>query len=157
MQHWLRPESFGAHATRSPSRGRLRITGARPIQSLRPHGIERSSWPRLQAGDAFVQIEQEGDAFGVGGVGLFAAAGLVRRAFEGTDEPVYYKGEECGSVRKYSDTLAIFLLKAHAPEKYRENIHAELTGAGGGPIALQAAVHVLTDDELARIAGSGST
>jgi len=80
-----------------------------------------------------------------------------RRAFEGTDEPVYYKGMECGSVRKYSDTLAIFLLKAHAPEKYRENIHAELTGAGGGPIALRAAVHVLSDDELARIAGSGST
>jgi hypothetical protein len=43
-----------------------------------------------------------------------------RRAFEGTDEPVFHQGAECGSVRKYSDTLAIFLLKAHNPEKYRE-------------------------------------
>lgn len=43
-----------------------------------------------------------------------------RRAFEGVDEPVFHRGKECGSVRKYSDTLAIFLLKAHAPEKYRE-------------------------------------
>ena len=34
-------------------------------------------WRRQQAGDALVQLEQEGHAFGVGGVGLFAAAGLV--------------------------------------------------------------------------------
>lgn len=59
-----------------------------------------------------------------------------RRAFEGTDEPVYYNGSECGSVRKYSDTLAIFLLKAHAPEKYRENTRMELTGANGGPVQI---------------------
>lgn len=59
-----------------------------------------------------------------------------RRAFEGTDEPVFYKGDECGSVRKYSDTLAIFLLKAHAPEKYRENTRMELTGANGGPVQI---------------------
>ena len=45
-----------------------------------------------------------------------------RRAFEGTDEPVFYQGEVCGAVRKYSDTLLIFLLKAHKPERYRENI-----------------------------------
>ncbi len=59
-----------------------------------------------------------------------------RRAFEGTDEPVFYKGDECGSVRKYSDTLAIFLLKAHAPDKYRENTRMELTGANGGPVKI---------------------
>lgn len=32
------------------------------------------------------------------------------------------------AVRKYSDTLAIFLLKAHDPEKYRENSKLELSG-----------------------------
>lgn len=51
-----------------------------------------------------------------------------RRGFEGTDEPVYYLGEVAGTVRKYSDTLAIFLLKAHAPDKYRENSRVELSG-----------------------------
>ena len=51
-----------------------------------------------------------------------------RRAFEGCEEPVFYKGGECGSVRKYSDTLAIFLLKAHNPDKYRENSKVELSG-----------------------------
>lgn len=32
------------------------------------------------------------------------------------------------AVRKYSDTLAIFLLKAHNPDKYRENSKVELHG-----------------------------
>lgn len=45
---------------------------------------------------------------------------MHRRAIEGTSEPVFHQGELCGTVRKYSDTLAIFLAKAHDPEKYRE-------------------------------------
>lgn len=32
------------------------------------------------------------------------------------------------TIKKYSDTLAIFLLKAHNPDKYRENSKIELTG-----------------------------
>lgn len=40
------------------------------------------------------------------------------------------------TVRKYSDTLAIFLLKAHAPEKYRENSKMELSGPNNGPIQM---------------------
>lgn len=51
-----------------------------------------------------------------------------RRAFEGTQRPVFYKGKTTGFVREYSDTLAIFLLKAHAPEKYRDNI--DITSKG---------------------------
>lgn len=33
-----------------------------------------------------------------------------------------------------SDTAAIFLLKAHRPDVYRENRRTELTGANGGPV-----------------------
>lgn len=44
------------------------------------------------------------------------------------------------SVRKYSDTLAIFLLKAHNPDKYRENSKVELTG--------QLKVNDMTEDEI---------
>jgi hypothetical protein len=40
------------------------------------------------------------------------------------------------TVKEYSDTLAIFLLKAHKPEKYRENTRMELTGANGGPVQI---------------------
>jgi len=58
----------------------------------------------------------------------------IRRAHEGVDEPFFYQGDKCGTVRKYSDTLAIFLLKGAMPEKYRENTRMELTGANGGPV-----------------------
>ncbi len=51
-----------------------------------------------------------------------------RRAVEGTLEPVFYRGEECGQVRKYSDRLLEILLKAHRPAKYRENHHVEHDG-----------------------------
>lgn len=55
------------------------------------------------------------------------------------------------SIRKYSDTLAIFLLKAHAPEKYRENSRVELAG--------QLALSTMTEDdmraELAALVASG--
>ena len=43
-----------------------------------------------------------------------------RRAVQGTSKPVFYKGEECGVVQEYSDTLLIFLLKGAMPEKYAE-------------------------------------
>jgi len=59
-----------------------------------------------------------------------------RRAFEGTDKPVFHQGAVCGTVREYSDTLAIFLLKSHDPAKYRENTRMELTGADGGPVQM---------------------
>ena len=42
-----------------------------------------------------------------------------RRAVTGTPRPVFYKGEEVGQVREYSDTLLIVLLKAEPPKKYR--------------------------------------
>lgn len=51
-----------------------------------------------------------------------------RRAFEGNERAVFHQGMECGTVREYSDTLAIFLLKAHKPNKYRENANLHVTG-----------------------------
>lgn len=58
----------------------------------------------------------------------------IRRAYEGTLRPVFQGGEKVGSIREYSDTLLIVLLKARAPEKYKERTSSELTGKGGGPI-----------------------
>lgn len=57
-----------------------------------------------------------------------------RRAAEGVEEPVYHRGEEVGHVRKYSDTLLIFLLKARKPEMYRETHRFEHSGPNGAPI-----------------------
>ena len=45
---------------------------------------------------------------------------MHRRAYEGIDHPVIYQGEITDTYKSYSDTLAIFLAKAHRPEKYRE-------------------------------------
>lgn len=51
-----------------------------------------------------------------------------RRAYEGWEEPVWHQGEQCGTVRKFSDTLLIFLLKGLKPETYRERQSVELSG-----------------------------
>lgn len=53
-----------------------------------------------------------------------------RRAMEGIDEPVYQSGKLVGRVRKYSDTLLIFLLKGARPDKYRERFSGELHAGG---------------------------
>ena len=61
-----------------------------------------------------------------------------RRAVIGVEEPIYYKGELQGHVRKYSDPLLIFMLKARRPEVYRETRDYRLSGANGEPINLVA-------------------
>lgn len=45
-----------------------------------------------------------------------------RRAVVGTDKPVYQGKELVGTIREYSDTLLIFLMKGALPSKYRERI-----------------------------------
>ena len=57
-----------------------------------------------------------------------------RRAVKGVTEPVYQLGKLAGYVRKYSDTLLIFLLKGCRPGKFRDWARVEHTGRGGGPI-----------------------
>ena len=44
----------------------------------------------------------------------------TRRAHDGVLEPVFYKGEVVGEIRKYSDNLLMFLIKKIRPE-YRDN------------------------------------
>lgn len=53
----------------------------------------------------------------------------VRRALDGWDEPIVYKGEITGTVRKFSDVLLIFLLKGNRPEKYRERLAVDFSNA----------------------------
>lgn len=71
-----------------------------------------------------------------------------RRAVEGVSStvPVIYQGRVIETVTeiKYSDTLLIFLLKARAPEKYRER--HDIT-SGGQPFA---AAHADLDDAIER-------
>lgn len=55
-----------------------------------------------------------------------------RRAVEGVQKPVYQRGFKIDTIRDYSDTLLIFLLKGRAREKYGEKV--EHHGPGGGAI-----------------------
>jgi hypothetical protein len=66
-----------------------------------------------------------------------------RRAFAGVQEPVFYQGVEVSRVRKYSDTLLIFLLKGARPNTYRDRW--EHSGPDGGPIVLEKRVYVVDD------------
>lgn len=58
----------------------------------------------------------------------------IRRAHEGVIEPVFYQGKPAGAIRKYSDTLLMFLLRGFRPEVYRERGSLELTGANGSAL-----------------------
>lgn len=69
----------------------------------------------------------------------------VRRAKDGVLKPVFYKGEKVGTIREYSDTLLIFLLKARDPDKYADRVKKELSGPGGGP--MQQSIEVLFGDD----------
>jgi len=97
-----------------------------------------------------------------------------RRAFIGVDEPLVHQGQftyqqeavldEDGNhvqrirrdkdgqpmvatVKKSSDLLTIFLLKAHCPEKYRDNSKVELSGS----LALTQLSGEEIDEELAQL------
>jgi len=53
-----------------------------------------------------------------------------RRARKGTVEPVYYKGNKVGKIRRYSDALTIFLLKCHRRKVYGDKLETDVTTAG---------------------------
>jgi len=77
-----------------------------------------------------------------------------RRAVQGVEEPVFYKGELVQTIRKYSDTLLIFLLKGALPEVYRERY--EISG-GDKPIKVKSdpGREVLTDAKLKELIALG--
>lgn len=48
-----------------------------------------------------------------------------RRAIQGVEKPIYYRGEEVGTVTEYSDSLLIRLLQGAMPEVYRDHSTVE--------------------------------
>jgi hypothetical protein len=55
-------------------------------------------------------------------------AEAVRRGVEGVERPVFQGGVEVGTIRQYSDTLLIFMLKSRKPHVYRDNVQVEHRG-----------------------------
>lgn len=71
-----------------------------------------------------------------------------RRAVEGVDEPVYHEGMCIDTVKKYSDTLLIFLLKGARPKKYKDRfMQIEHSGTISLATALTEATKIITDRE----------
>lgn len=52
----------------------------------------------------------------------------VRRAHQGLKKAVYYKGRIVGYESEYSDTLMLALLKANAPDKFRDRVSMDHKG-----------------------------
>lgn len=69
----------------------------------------------------------------------------ARRAKVGWEEPVFYQGSECGRVRKFSDTLLIFLLKAR-DAKYKDQQTTTLRTEPGNPVEVSATM--TADDSI---------
>lgn len=63
----------------------------------------------------------------------------IRRGKEGTEKPVFHQGKEVGTIREYSDTLLIFMLKGRRPGKFRERYNA-VSLTDGGLSALLSAI-----------------
>lgn len=95
-------------------------------------GVDRATPYRWREADSRF-AEAWDSAVDVAVDGLEAEA--WRRAHIGWDEPVYQRGEEVGTVRRYSDQLMITLLKGHRPERYKDRSSTELSGPGGAPLA----------------------
>lgn len=60
-----------------------------------------------------------------------------RRGRDGYDEPVFFKGEERGAKRRYSDALLLARLKAIRPDQYREKITMPSVGQQNVTVVLR--------------------
>jgi hypothetical protein len=100
-------------------------------EACKQAGVVRMTVYRWRERDETFAQEWE-EAARIGAMGLEDEA--RRRAYIGVDRPVYQTGKLVGVTREYSDPLLMFLLKGAMPDKYRERVSTEITGAHGGPI-----------------------
>jgi hypothetical protein len=164
------PEGAPAHTERTPKKARARKDDWRPrflaafgehvtvSEACRVAGVSRRNvYDERARSEAFAadwaEIEE--------GSTERLEAEALRRAVEGwVERPVFDKeGVQVGEVRKFSDTLLIFMLKARRPDTYRERYQHEHSGPDGGPIAAEIVavdakeVADAAHDFLARLAG----
>ena len=65
---------------------------------------------RQEVGEAWYDARMEGVRSRLGELETEA----WRRAVDGTEKPVFYKGDECGRITELSNTLPMFLIEAQA-------------------------------------------
>lgn len=77
-----------------------------------------------------------------------------RRALEGRERPVFYKGLKCGSIRDFSDTMLIFLLKKWHPAVYDDrptlSVSTVVNGPHEDPLRKEHEARIAAANELGR-------
>lgn len=106
----------------------LEETGGQVKKACEMAGIDRTTiWDYRKSDPKFAaQYDIALDK----GIDLLEAE-AKRRAFEGVDEPVFYQGGKCGMIRRYSDTLLMFIIKGNRP-RYKDKV--ELSGDNSSPL-----------------------
>ncbi len=121
-QDETKPQQFTEEFSKFPLKKRRfleRFAETGSISTASSHaGVSRRTHLKWKAKDKSFSIAWE-EALGIA-VDLMEYEAR-RRALHGTLEPVYYAGKPVGAIRRYSDSLLMFLLKAMKPEKYRDN------------------------------------
>ena len=78
------------------------------------------------------------------------------RATTGVPEPVFYKGCWVDTIRKKSDLMLIFLLKARRPEVYRERFDVKSEHSLGYGVT-EEIIKGLSDEKLAQLDAATNT
>lgn len=79
-----------------------------------------------------------------------------RRAYEGTEVPVYYKGVLADIKMEKSDQLLQFMLKGGRPDKYRDRTDLNLAGQNGQPpieVAHRGLSDEVADEMICKVLG----
>ncbi len=144
---------------RPASKARTRVIDWKPtfLKNLRESGNIGTACAKAKVGRTTFYDHRKADAAFAAQVGeALEDAGDVleaeawRRAVKGVLKPVFGSlgrgagSGEVGTIREYSDTLLIFLLKGTKPEKFRETLG--VTGPGGGPLLFREVIAELTPE-----------
>jgi hypothetical protein len=109
----------------------LAMTGVQ-LRACQATGISRTTvWVWRQDDPRFCALEEEAKRLGA----EILVAEIYRRAVEGIDRPVYYKGLRVDTIKEYSDVLLMFQAKASLPDVYRERY--EVSGDRTRPLTVQ--------------------
>lgn len=122
--------SFAEHANVRLACDKARIARATVYEWREQDAVFAAAWAEAEA-DANDRLTKE----------------IERRAVTGWLDPVYQGGAKVGTIRKFSDTLLIFLKKARDPA-FRDRAQMELTGKDGGPVQVE---HAAKDALIAKI------
>lgn len=108
------------------------IRKANSREWFRPFLVQLAETPNVSQACAIAGVSRQAAYVARENDEAFAAAwdACVNKAVDRLEQVAFQRAEDG------SDTLAIFLLKAHRPEKYREANRMEITGAGGKPVEI---------------------